>query len=93
MSEPDKKAVWPWIAALVIGLPVLYVASSGPTRIIAFRHFNYSSSFYGEFGVIDADEWWMTMYAPLELASKQWWGQPVKSYWGLFPIRQIFPTP
>ena len=29
MSEERKKVVWPWIAALLIGLPVLYVASFG----------------------------------------------------------------
>jgi hypothetical protein len=26
----DRKPVWPWIVALLIGLPVLYVASFGP---------------------------------------------------------------
>ena len=30
MSEERKPHVWPWIAALLIGLPVLYVASFGP---------------------------------------------------------------
>jgi hypothetical protein len=31
MSTERKKAgVWPWIVALLIGLPVLYVASFGP---------------------------------------------------------------
>jgi hypothetical protein len=30
MSEDGKKPLWPWIAALLIGLPVLYVASFGP---------------------------------------------------------------
>jgi hypothetical protein len=29
MSD-ERKAVWPWIVALLIGLPVLYVASFGP---------------------------------------------------------------
>src|SRR5262245_50991401 len=29
MSD-DGKPVWPWIVALLIGLPVLYVASFGP---------------------------------------------------------------
>ena len=26
----DRKALWPWIVAVLIGLPVLYVASFGP---------------------------------------------------------------
>jgi hypothetical protein len=30
MSEERKRAVWPWVAALLIGLPVLYVLSYGP---------------------------------------------------------------
>jgi len=30
MSDDPKKPVWPWIAVLLIGLPVLYVASFGP---------------------------------------------------------------
>jgi hypothetical protein len=30
MNDENKKAVWPWIVALLIGLPVLYVASYGP---------------------------------------------------------------
>jgi hypothetical protein len=29
MSD-ERKPVWPWIVALLIGLPVLYVASFGP---------------------------------------------------------------
>jgi hypothetical protein len=29
MSD-KRKALWPWIVALLIGLPVLYVASFGP---------------------------------------------------------------
>src|SRR5689334_1826705 len=30
MSDECKIRVWPWIVALLIGLPVLYVASFGP---------------------------------------------------------------
>ena len=30
MSDDRKKPLWPWIAALLIGLPVLYVLSFGP---------------------------------------------------------------
>jgi hypothetical protein len=31
MSEHRKKSPWPWIAATVIGLPVLYALSFGPS--------------------------------------------------------------
>lgn len=38
MSDERKKAVvWPWIAALLIGLPVLYVGSFGPTCALIDR--------------------------------------------------------
>jgi len=37
MSEPEKRAVWPWIVALVVGVPVLYVASFGPACWITCR--------------------------------------------------------
>jgi len=30
MSNDRKKPLWPWIVALLIGLPVLYIASFGP---------------------------------------------------------------
>ena len=30
MSDDRKRSVWPWIVALLIGLPVLYIASFGP---------------------------------------------------------------
>jgi len=30
MSDERKRPIWPWIAALMIGLPVLYVALFGP---------------------------------------------------------------
>jgi len=38
MSEERKKALWPWFAALLIGLPVLYVASFGPACWVADHH-------------------------------------------------------
>jgi hypothetical protein len=37
MSEERKSHVWPWIAALLIGLPVLYVTSFGPACWISSR--------------------------------------------------------
>lgn len=30
MNDERKKSVWPWMLALLIGLPVLYVAAFGP---------------------------------------------------------------
>src|SRR5262245_39535444 len=37
MSENRKIRVWPWITALLIGLPVLYVVSFGPACWISSR--------------------------------------------------------
>jgi hypothetical protein len=36
MSD-ERKPLWPWIVALLIGLPVLYVASFGPACWLADR--------------------------------------------------------
>src|SRR5258708_10231235 len=30
MSEERKRTIWPWVAALLVGLPMMYVASFGP---------------------------------------------------------------
>src|SRR5262245_55848704 len=30
MTDDPKKPLWPWIVALLIGLPAMYVASFGP---------------------------------------------------------------
>ena len=37
MTDDHKKPFWPWIVALLIGLPVLYVASFGPACWITSR--------------------------------------------------------
>jgi hypothetical protein len=33
----ERKVVWPWIMALLVGLPILYVASFGPACWISQR--------------------------------------------------------
>jgi hypothetical protein len=90
MSD-DRKFIWPWIVALLIGLPVLYVVSSGPMQTVAFRaHVSYlpvlgSTSMAGV-SDIDMGRWWPSLYAPLLWVSEQSWGEPLNWYWGLFPI-------
>jgi hypothetical protein len=37
MTDARKQPLWPWIVALLIGLPVLYVASFGPACWIISR--------------------------------------------------------
>src|SRR5258708_645316 len=37
MSERKTTAVWPWVVAVFIGLPVLYVLSYGPWALLVMR--------------------------------------------------------
>jgi hypothetical protein len=37
MNSERNKSVWPWIVALFIALPVLYLASFGPASRLAER--------------------------------------------------------
>ena len=39
----DRRPLWPWIVALLIGLPVLYVASFGPVCWLSSRTGNQHS--------------------------------------------------
>src|SRR5262245_6608721 len=46
MSDDRKKPLWPWIVALLIGLPVLYVASFGPACWLGSRDIVEISALY-----------------------------------------------
>ncbi len=82
-----------WTSAALVLTPVLYVLSSGPLTMVAFRtHVTYSSATLpdGRTGVQAAAEtsvgkWFPIAYAPLFWASEQEWGDPVFWYWELFP--------
>ena len=96
MSD-ERNLFWPWIAALLFGLPVLYVLSSGPSQMLACRHrFDYSIP-GGGFGqpvekrVTDRGRWWPKLYAPLIWFSEKRLGEPINRYWGLFPIKKAKP--
>jgi hypothetical protein len=69
MSD-DRKPVWPWIVALLIGLPVLYVASFGPACWLESR------------GYVDADTVGPT-YWPIVALYSSWRIIPVSEaiYW------------
>ena len=47
MSE-ERTPVWPWIAALLIGLPALYVASFGPACWVSSYVEDDRVHYYGE---------------------------------------------
>jgi hypothetical protein len=49
MGDDRKNPPWPWIVALLIGLPVLYVASFGPACWTTVRHRSLHSAFSATF--------------------------------------------
>lgn len=64
MSQERKKAgVWPWILAMLIGLPVLYVASFGPVCWLRARY-EEKNSWDARWGLADV------IYRPVLAA---WW--------------------
>lgn len=80
-----------WIAIAV--LAVLYVLSSGPTRLTAVYQDETMESVlfvvgpdpFPEPQPLDAIKpWWKTAYGPLVWASKHELGGPIRWYWDLF---------
>jgi hypothetical protein len=91
--DDRKTPLWLWIVALLIGLPVVYVASSGPTQSLAFRSRIVTIPVppdsligYAEI-VVDQGRGWPRVYAPLLWASEEPWGEVLENYWALFPIQ------
>jgi len=87
MSD-DRKPLWPSFVALLIGLPVLYVASSGPARVVACRRYSMNLANAWDVAII-TDKWWMTVYTPLNWISEnseQQCAKALNSYWSVFPI-------
>jgi hypothetical protein len=99
MSDIRKASVWPWIVALLIGLPVLYLVTSGPMRTVALRKHpvpapattvSVTQRHVVEIRIGDYEvggQWWSKIYRPLIWASGKPWGAPLNWYWRLFPIR------
>ncbi len=83
----------PWVAALLVLLPVLYVLSSGPMQTVAFRNTGIIFVGSGEAVVYRREKgnWWPKIYAPVTWASKHSWGRSIKTYWAIFPIRTVIP--
>ena len=58
MREERENPVWPWVVVLLIGLPVLYVASFGPACWLARptdRLWSCVATVYGPLGRIAVD--------------------------------------
>jgi len=88
MSD-ERKSLWPWIVAVLIGLPVLYVLRSGPGRMVACRRYSLNAANEWDICIV-TDKWWQTVYAPLRWVSENS-EQPCAAilnwYWWKFPIR------
>lgn len=96
--DERKKHGWPfWFVVALIALPVLYLASSGPALMIArTRVFVASPSSSAvptapgspigtEAELVETvDDWWRTVYSPLDGAADHPWGEPLSWYWDLF---------
>ena len=84
-----------WIAArtwrfwaVVAMLPVLYVVSSGPTRMVGA----YPQPLSGNRLVLEPDplssgNWYSAVYRPLGWVRYYPWAKPLRWYWDLFPVR------
>jgi hypothetical protein len=108
MDEQPRKRRGPliWLASrsrrfwivLAILLPFIYVLGSGPTRSIAFRNRMTYTTPPGAvrpalYATSEQSALWWIFYFPLAWASQQSWGQPIRSYWALFPIPTIVERP
>jgi len=89
-NRRERWAKW-MLAAAVVGVPALYVFSSGPTRTVAFHKSSITATNPGVTFFM-ADEWWLNLYEPLIWVSQQSWGTPLNWYWERFPL-PIPPSP
>jgi hypothetical protein len=91
MKQQPKRAGRRRILVAAIAVPVLYVLSSGPALSFAFTWHQPTvhDEGDGDLGVtinLDEGPWWPVVYAPLQWASEQSWGEWLCWYWELFPI-------
>jgi len=85
-------------AVVLAAFRFLYVLSSGPTQIIAFRQYMTISHLgAGTYNLspmrLPRGAWWVNVYAPLNLMSDYPWGEPLNWYWDLFPIPEAGGPP
>lgn len=95
MHERRKSglAFWVTVVALVLAL---YILSSGPMQVLAFREVTNPTMDIRGFvprsrprTIVHRGVWWPRIYAPLDWISRQPCGKPLKWYWSLFPITQV----
>jgi len=99
MDERPKKHAWAfWLIVALIGLPVLYVLSSGPTRPLLIRRHVTGAGIRGTVGEILIREeynYWRPLFWPLE-DFWAWhyggaWAAPLEWYWDFFPAADDVP--
>jgi hypothetical protein len=98
-NRRERWAKWT-IVALVL-MPVLYVLSSGPMTILAFRTritrtsttLPNGSSAVQASAETNLGTWFPFVYAPVLWAVEQGWGESLFSYWDLFPNRETYEEP
>lgn len=99
-DKPKRPGFAFWATALVV-VVLLYVLSSGPTRMVAVRRMP-EPPFQSEtprriekslgFSRETTSRWNIRLYYPLVWAAAfhhESWGKPVWWYWSLFPIRYV----
>jgi hypothetical protein len=74
MSDDRKKPFWPWIVILLIGLSVLYAASSGPLSWMR-RSWLFGNS---------VAEWCDRPFELAEERAPEWISEPLFRYRSLF---------
>jgi hypothetical protein len=67
MRDDSKRPIWPWIVALLIGLPVLYVASFGPACWMTAQPWHNAINNDG----YDMPPRWMQIYRPFGMIMNQ----------------------
>ncbi len=86
-----------WMVVALAVTPVLYVLSSGPMAMIAFRsRVTVTPSAGGAFQAtseISPGNWFPIAYFPLFLAAEQSWGDSIVEYWMLFPHQRTVVEP
>ena len=91
MNTERRRPWWVWAAAIVVGLPVLYVLSSGPMKSATWQqhvfHDKLPDGRITARTICDAGIFWTTFYAPLVWSADQTWGESLFWYWDQFPVR------
>lgn len=94
MSDERRKPGYAFCSTVLVIAILLYVLSSGPTRMMGVRlvplasgmmFIDSDTTFISGLPVID--DWWLQLYFPLRGLSRESWGAaPLLWYWRQFPM-------